>query len=132
MTLATPITLVYAGLLGIFLIVLGGYVVRTRIRERISIGDNGNPAMLAAIRVHANAAENIPVAVLLLMLLELNGGSALALHAYGVALLAGRLLHAFGLSRKKSVNRWRQLGMVLTWLTIIGLSASLLLRAFAG
>lgn len=124
-----PVTAIYAALLAILLVILGGLVIRTRVRERVSLGDNGNPAMLAAMRVHANAAENIPVALLLMFLLEVNGGSVAALHAYGIALLAGRVMHAWGLSRKKTVNRWRQIGMVLTWLVILGLAVSLLVRA---
>lgn len=127
--MTAPITALYAGLLAIFLVFLGGLVIRTRIRERVSLGDAGNPAMLAAMRTHANAAENIPVGLLLLFLLEVNGGGATALHAYGITLLAGRVLHAWGLTRQRTVNRWRQSGMVLTWLAILGLATSLLVRA---
>lgn len=123
-----PITALYAALLGIFLVVLGLLVVRTRIRERVAIGDAGNPAMLAAIRVHANAVENIPIALLLMFLLEVNGGEAWWLHALGEALVIGRLMHAFGLFQKKNVNRWRQVGMVITWLVILALSFALLAR----
>jgi uncharacterized membrane protein YecN with MAPEG domain len=128
----TPVTALYAALLALLLVVLGGLVVRTRVRERVSVGDNGNPVMLAAMRVHANAVENIPVALLLMFLLEANGGSAAALHAFGAALLAGRVMHAWGLSQKNSVNRWRQLGMVLTWTVIIGLAISLLMLVARG
>ena len=130
--MTAPITALYAGLLAILLVVLGGIVIRTRVRERVSLGDGGNPAMLAAMRTHANAAENIPIALVLLFLLEVNGGSVTALHAYGIVLVVGRVLHAWGLSRKRSVNRWRQSGMVLTWLAILGLAVSLLVRAAGG
>ena len=59
--MTAPITALYAALLAIFLVVLGGLVVRMRIKERIAIGDGGNKAMLAAIRVHANAVENLVI-----------------------------------------------------------------------
>lgn len=130
--MTTPITALYAGILAILLIVLGGLVVRTRVRERVSLGDNGNKAMLAAMRIHANAVENIPMALLLLLLLEINGGSSTALHAYGIALTTGRFSHAWGMSRKNTVNRWRQGGMVLTWLTMGGLAVSLLVKVTGG
>lgn len=124
----TPVTALYAALLAILLVVLGLLVVRARIRERVSIGDGGNPVMAAAMRVHANAAENIPIALLLMFLLEANGGGVTALHAYGSALVAGRVMHAWGMSQKRTVNRWRQLGIALTWLVILGLAVSLLVR----
>lgn len=126
--MTAPVTAFYAALLAIFLVALGGLVVRTRIREGIAIGDAGNKAMLAAIRVHANAVENIPIALLLMFLLEINGGSAWSLHAFGEALVVGRLMHAFGLFQKKNVNRWRQFGMAITWLVTLGLSAGLLVQ----
>lgn len=130
--MTAPITALYAALLAIFLVVLGGLVVRMRIKERIAIGDGGNKAMLAAIRVHANAVENIPIALLLMLLLEMNGGSIWWLHAFGEALIVGRLMHAFGLFQKKNINYWRQLGMVITWLVTTGLAFMLLAQLIIG
>lgn len=130
--MTAPVTALYAALLAIFLVILGGLVVRTRIKERIGLGDGNNQAMLAAIRIHANAVENIPIALLLMFLLEINGGGDFALHVYGEALIVGRLMHAFGMFQKRNVNRWRQLGMVLTWLVILGLAVTLLIRITTG
>ncbi len=123
-----PITALYAGILGIFLVVLALLVVRVRIREGVAIGDGGNKAMLAAIRVHANAVENIPIALILMCLLEVNGGSGWWLHALGEALVLGRFMHAFGLFQKRNVNRWRQVGMLITWLVTLVLAFALLVR----
>lgn len=126
-----PITALYAALLALLLVVLGLQVVRTRWREKVALGDGNNPAMLAAIRVHANAVETIPVVLLLMLLLELNGGGAIALHLAGSGLLVSRVMHAWGMTRQHKVNRWRQLGMVLTWTVTVGLAIALLLRAVA-
>jgi hypothetical protein len=46
------------------------------------------------------------------------------MHLLGTMLLAGRLLHAFGMTRRASVNFGRFWGTALTWLMI--LAASLL------
>lgn len=126
--MTAPLTACYAALLAILVVVLGLLVVRERVRQRVSLGDGGKTPLVAAIRVHGNAVENIPLALLLLLLLELNGAAPLALHAYGSTLLAGRLMHAWGLGQPRNVNRWRQLGMVLTWLAMLGMAASLLVR----
>ncbi|MFZ5723924.1 MAG: MAPEG family protein [Pseudomonadota bacterium] len=123
------ITAFYAGLLAILLVALGMWVVRTRVRERVALGDGGKPAMITAIRIHGNAAETIPLGLLLLLLLELTGGSAVWLHVWGSLLVAGRVAHVWGLSRERKVNPARKTGMVLTWLSTLGLAISLLLRA---
>lgn len=81
----TPITVFYAALLAILLVLLGLWVVRTRWREKVSLGDANNPAMLAAIRMHANAAETIPLTLLLMLLFELNGGGPAGLHLAATA-----------------------------------------------
>lgn len=128
MEMLAPITALYAALLALLLVALAGHVVHIRIREKIALGDASNKAMLRAVRVHANAVENIPIALVLMLLLELNGGSAVALHAYGEVLFVARLMHAYGMVQKRTTNRWRQFGIVLTWLVTLGLSASLLIR----
>jgi uncharacterized membrane protein YecN with MAPEG domain len=131
MELQTPVTALYASLLAILLVVLAGYVVRTRIREKVPLGDASNKAMLRAVRVHANAVENIPIALVLMLLLELNGGNSVVLHAYGEVLFVGRVMHAWGMVQENTTNRWRQFGIVLTWLVTLGLSVSLLVRLAA-
>ncbi|MFM8613458.1 MAG: MAPEG family protein [Alphaproteobacteria bacterium] len=45
-------------------------VIRYRRAERIPIGSGGNAALERAIRAHANFAEFVPFAVLLLILAE--------------------------------------------------------------
>lgn len=131
MEMQAPVTALYASLLAILLLVLAAYVVRTRIREKVPLGDASNKAMLRAVRVHANAVENIPIALVLMLLLELNGGNAVALHAYGEVLFVGRVMHAWGMVQQNTVNRWRQFGTALTWLVTLGLSVSLLVRLAA-
>jgi len=57
-----------------------------------------------------------------MLLTELNGAPALALHAMGLALLVGRVMHAVGFTATPQKMILRQLGMVLT-LTMLLLSA---------
>lgn len=125
----TPITAFYAALLTILLVVFGTRVVLARRKNHVSLGDGGNQSVLTAIRIHGNAAENIPLILVLMLMLEYGGGSYVAMHAYGSTLLVGRLLHAWGLSQPKKVNLFRVAGMALTWLVALGLSVQLLIRA---
>ena len=50
------------------------------------------------MRVHANFAEYVPFALLLITLLELNKANAMLLFALCSALLVGRLADTFGVS----------------------------------
>jgi uncharacterized membrane protein YecN with MAPEG domain len=54
---------------------------------------------------------------------------ALEVHLIGGALLAGRLIHPFGLAAPKAPNAARILGMTLTWLPLLAAAALLLLTA---
>lgn len=119
----------YVALGGVLVLVLAGRVIARRREQKIGLGDGGDREMLRRIRAHANAMETLPIALLMLVTLELAGGAALALHLLGGTLLLGRTLHAVGLSRKSGVSFGRFVGMLLTLLAIAGLAGALLWRA---
>jgi uncharacterized membrane protein YecN with MAPEG domain len=119
-----PITALWAGLLGVLMLALSARVVQARVSENVIIGDGGNALMLQRIRVHGNFTEYVPMVLLLMLLIELNGTSAAVLHALGGGLFAARLLHAFGLSRSSGASFGRFVGTVATFVLL--LAASLL------
>lgn len=121
------ITPLYAALCGLLLIVLALRVVRLRQRHGVGIGDGGQKDLAKAIRVHANFVEYVPMALLLLFLLELTRQPAWALHLLGAALFLGRILHAWGLSRTSALSNGRAVGIVMTFLVIVITSVWLLL-----
>ena len=53
--------------------------------------------MRRMIRLHGNAAEYIPLAIVLMLIYELNGGWHTALHIVGIALVVGRVLQTWGM-----------------------------------
>jgi len=114
-----PITALYAGLLGLLMLVLAFRVVAVRRATAIGLGDGGNALLFSRIRIHGNAAEYVPLALLLMLVLELNGASPRELHVMGIALLVGRLAHAQGLSFSEGVSPGRLVGNVLTWGVIL-------------
>ncbi|RYZ31510.1 MAG: hypothetical protein EOO72_16720, partial [Myxococcaceae bacterium] len=109
--LAVPVTALYAALNVILTVGLTVNVIRVRTRLKITRGDGGNADLGSAIRAHGNNVENAPLTLLLLLVAELCGGSSLALHVFGGALLVARLAHAFGLL---AASRVQVLGVVLT------------------
>ncbi len=125
------VTPLYAALLAFVFIALSFRVIFVRRSERVSLGDGDNPALRARIRVHANFAENVPLALLLILMVELMDGGAFLLHALGAMLLVGRIAHAYGTSAHPQIFLLRQVGMVLTFTSIlIAAAANLWLALF--
>ena len=114
-----PITALWTALLGLLMVGLAMRVVRTRVTEKVIFGDGGNALMLQRIRVHANFTEYVPMGMVLLLVLELNGAGATTLNVLGGSLFAARLLHAFGLSTSTGTTPGRFAGTVLTWLVLL-------------
>jgi uncharacterized membrane protein YecN with MAPEG domain len=108
-----PVTMLYAALLGILLIMLSWGVSKLRLRERVSLD------LESAIRAHGNFIEYVPFALILLMLAESTATPSWLLHTLGGSLLAGRLLHAYGIRQPGSANNYRKYGTALTWLMIL-------------
>ena len=123
---AGPASFLYAALLGLLLVALSAQVSLARRRFRVRLGEGTEEGMLQAVRVQANFAEYVPFAVLLLVLAEITGLPAPAVHAAGILLVASRLAHALGLSRRPGRSFGRFYGTAGTWLVILALSLWLL------
>lgn len=128
---AVTVTPLYAAALALLVVGLMLRVVAMRWRHKVGIGSGEHHDLSRAIRAHGNAVENVPLALLLLLLVELGPVSAATLHGAGGTLLVARLVHAFGLSRYAGVSWGRTLGSVLTVGVILFLAGVLVGRALA-
>lgn len=124
------VTSIYTALAILLLLVLAARVVQTRRGEKIGLGDGNNPQLQRRVRAHANAVENLPIALLGLLLLELGGFHGWLLHVLGALLITSRVLHALGVSRRSGVSFGRFWGMLGTWLVLLAMAVLLLLCAF--
>lgn len=118
------ITALYASLLALLFILLSARVIAQRREARIEIGHGESAQLLRRMRVHANFAEYVPLALILMALAESLKAPSVILHLLGLALVAARVIHAYGLSQTPHILRLRALGIVLT-LTVIGIAAAL-------
>ena len=125
------ITTAFAGLLGLIYIVLAVNVIRTRRASDVSLGHNGDKLLERRIRAHGNFAEYVPIALLLMAFPEAGGASIFLIYVLGIALVVGRLMHAFALSSLTLHPVARVGGMALT-LTVIGVVAVACLVTAAG
>lgn len=116
------ITLLYAGLCTILVVFLAVRVAQWRFRHKIGLGDGGDRELLKRVRAHANAVENMPLALILLGGMELNGYSSSLIHGFGGVLLLSRIAHAWGLSHSSGTSRGRFLGSLFTWLLMLAMA----------
>ena len=117
------ITALYAALLAVLFIVLSVRTLSYRRSRKVEIGDGGDRELLRRIRVHSNFAEYVPIALILIGFAESLGLWAPAVHGLGVLLLAGRAVHAYGLSQTPHILAMRVAGMAATF-TAIGVAAA--------
>lgn len=108
-------TAFYAGILGLFYVALSFRVILLRRKFQVGIGHGKERELHRAIRVHGNFSEYVPLALFLLLLLELNGGQMWVLHVLGSMLFLGRILHVMGLSKSAGTSIPRFVGGTLTF-----------------
>jgi len=112
------VTPLYAGLLALWFVLLSVRVVNLR-RRGILFGDNGEVDVIRVVRAQANFAEYVPLALLLMGLLEISRYSIYLLHALGLVLLVARLLHGAALSFRWNVRTGRVVGAALTFVVLL-------------
>lgn len=73
MTLVPPvISLLYIALLTLLLLVLSGRIIRLRWRDRIGMGIGDSKDLEVAVRIHGNFIEYVPLALLILVIMEMT------------------------------------------------------------
>lgn len=127
-----PITAFYAGLLALLMIWLAFGVVGIRRARQVSLGDGGDPLLERRIRGHANACETIPIALILLALTETLGTPVLVLHALGIMLVVGRVMHGLHFRREQKTIFLRFWGMLLTIIAIVLMAVGLIGHGLTG
>jgi len=125
-----PISALYTALQALIAIGLTIPVGQARLRAEVSLGDGGNADLQTAIRRHANWTEHVPIALLLIALLELNGASAALLHGLGATLVVARIAHPIGLSATNMRSPLRGIGAFATMIVTAVAALALLWTAF--
>ena len=110
------------------------YVIKTRRRLQVAVGEGSDSVLLRAIRAQGNFAEQVPIFLLLQLTLVLLHAPLWRLVVLFVVMLVGRLSHAYGLlvaeQRPQPIFTFRVAGMACTFASL-GLSVlSLLILAF--
>jgi uncharacterized membrane protein YecN with MAPEG domain len=116
------VTGLYAGLLGLIMLILSTLVSGVRMKVRSSIGITDSPELLEAIRRHGNFVEWVPFVLLLMAIAEIDGFNTIGLHVVGCLLLVSRVLHPLGIRHNVMPQPLRAAGAVTTFLLALFLS----------
>jgi uncharacterized membrane protein YecN with MAPEG domain len=116
-----PVTALYAGLLALMSVFVANRVLWARLRG------NKVPEWKEEtnLRIQGNFNENVPLAVALLLALEVGGLPDAWIHWFGGSLFLFRVLHAWGMSRDPGATYGRLIGAQGTFLlmSVMGMTA---------
>ena len=126
-----PITAMTAAALALLLLALAIQTVRKRLQLKAAFGDANDRSLIAATRSHGNLAEHAPIVLIMLGLVEGSGANSDVLMGLAGAFVAGRVAHVIGLHQETPPGKAplaRQIGVIVTWFTLVALAGMILLR----
>jgi uncharacterized membrane protein YecN with MAPEG domain len=126
--MSIPISTMYAAILGLLFVPFTVYVGAYRGKHGITLMDGGDQELTKRIRAQGNFVETVPLAVILLVLMELNGAGSTWLHALGGLLVVSRVVHYLTIATNPANTPPRALSMIGT-LSVYLLAGSWLLLA---
>ena len=129
--MSLTISALYAAILGLMFVPFTAYVGIYRVRNNILLLDGGDQELARRIRAQGNFIETVPLAVVLLVLMELNGASATWLHSLGSILVLSRLVHYVTIATNPANSIPRGLGMLGTFSVYLASAGWLLVRVIA-
>jgi len=101
---------------------------RLRSSEKVMHGDGGSAPLMRRMRAHSNFIEYTPITLILIAAIELTGKGGSWLAIVGAVYMAGRVLHGLGMDNPE-VGKPRMIGILITFLTLIGLAVVAVLIA---
>ncbi len=126
------ITGLYASLLIPIYFLLTWRVIAYRRSNKIGLGDAGDKSLLKRIRAQGNFIETVPLALVLMAMIEIQDGAPIGLHIMGVNIVIARAAHAYGFSSSPPKHQLRTLGMGLTLASIAAAGVWLFVLAVRG
>ena len=121
-------TLCLAAAAAIINIWLSQRIGQLRHRHKISIGTGGNEMIERRMRAQLNFAENVPLVLILIAIIEMTGKAGLWLAPAGAVFMLGRVLHGLGMDGDK-FGLGRMVGTLTTMLAQVGLAVVAVLIA---
>ena len=119
-----PVTALAAAICGLMLIFMMFKVIGQRVRTETMFGASEDEKMKMVRGAHANLAENAPIALILMALLEMAQAHHWTLTGLAALFLLARVLHIYGMYQHEGSGnlRFRQIGVMGSTLSIIAMA----------
>ena len=114
-----PITPLFIAIFALIYIVLSVGVIRLRLAAGIGLGSGDNADLERSVRAHANFAEYVPLALLLLWSLETISYDSRLAFILGCVLLVARISHMIGIRDPERFMFMRKIGIVATFAVLL-------------
>lgn len=121
--LVTPL---FAAIFALMCVFLALAVIKVRFGHKVLYGDGDVRDLRVAMRTHANFIENVPLALLLMWMIETVLFDSRFAMILGSVLLVGRVLHIIGMKNPKKFMICRQIGMIATLLVLVAAAVKIL------
>lgn len=118
------------GLLGLGFCLISIEVIRARRRLKIALGPGENNEILPLISAQQNYTSNTLFFIILLFIGEQTELPLILLNSSSIIFIFGRLFHYLGVRSQRQNFKLRVLGMIMTFFSLIGISAGLLVNPF--
>jgi uncharacterized membrane protein YecN with MAPEG domain len=112
--MTVTISTIYVAILGLLFVPFTLYVGLYRVKHKILLLDGGDQELARRIRAQGNFIETVPLALILIVLMELNGASAVWLHCLGSTLVVCRVMHYLTIATNPANTLPRAAGMIGT------------------
>ncbi len=113
------ITAFYTGILALIMVFLAYRTSVRRLEAKINLGTGDDRIMEQRSRAFGNFIEFVPMMILLMAMIELQGHKAMFIHILGSAIVVARLFHALGITGKLKAVNGRFLGSLLSYIILI-------------
>jgi len=119
-----PVTALAAAICALLLIFMKFKVIGQRVRTETMFGASEDAKMKMVRGAHANLAENAPIALILMALLEMTSAHHWTLTGLAALFLTARVVHIYGMYRHHGTGsvRFRQAGVIGTTLAIVAMA----------
>ncbi|MEO9634215.1 MAG: MAPEG family protein [Roseobacter sp.] len=118
------ITALAAAICALMLIFMKFKVIGQRVKTETMFGAGDDDEMKMVRGTHANLAENAPIALILMALLELASAHHWTLTGLAALFLISRVLHIYGMYQHHGAGnlRFRQIGVLGTAISIVAMA----------
>ncbi len=113
------ITALYTSILAFIMLFLAYKTSARRTEAKINLGTGNDDLMERRSRAFGNFIEFVPMFILLMAMMEVQGYGTIYVHILGITTVVGRILHALGMTNSIKIINGRFVGAILAYLSLL-------------